>query len=76
MEAKNIIDELGGPAIIGRKLGVRTQAVSQWRSKIPAERVLPLCVAFDNRITPFQVRPDLYPDPSWLPELKSGVSAA
>lgn len=41
MTPKDLIKCLGGPAKLGRSLGVKPQAVSMWASKarIPAERV-------------------------------------
>lgn len=38
------------------------QVVQQWKDKVPAHRVLTLCKASDWRITPHQLRPDLYPN--------------
>lgn len=41
MTAKDIIQALGGPAAIAKRLGVRPQAVSIWamKNRIPADRV-------------------------------------
>lgn len=41
MTARDIVQALGGPAAIGRHLGIRCQAVSLWirKDRIPAERV-------------------------------------
>lgn len=38
---KEIIQALGGPSAVGRRLGVRPQAVSLWvvNDRIPADRV-------------------------------------
>lgn len=38
---KEIIQALGGPTSVGRRLGVRSQAVSLWvaNDRIPADRV-------------------------------------
>lgn len=38
MTVKPIIDQLGGPAAVGRMFKISGQAVSMWR-RIPAERV-------------------------------------
>jgi len=49
-------------------LEVGTMAVSQWRRRgVPAERVLPIVRAVQGAIKPFELRPDIYPDPNWLP---------
>ena len=41
MTVKAIIDQLGGPATVGRLFGINGQAVSLWaiKGRIPAERV-------------------------------------
>lgn len=41
MDSKQIIELLGGPSKVGRRLGVKAQAVSQWTSKnrFPADKV-------------------------------------
>ena len=41
MSVKNIIQSLGGACAVGRRLGVRSQAVSQWgmHDRIPLDRV-------------------------------------
>lgn len=41
MEVKAIIQLLGGPVSVARRVGVRSQAVSLWsmKNRIPAERV-------------------------------------
>lgn len=41
MTVQEIIRQLGGPANVGRQLGIRSQAVSLWilNNRIPAERV-------------------------------------
>ena len=62
-----IIERGGGQGVLARKLGVTTAALTQWRTKrrIPAERVL--AVSRLTGLSPHLLRPDLYPDPSWVP---------
>jgi len=62
----DVVQILGGSSIVGRALGVRPQAVSQWMHRqgrgIPIERVLDLIRLGKTQgvvITPQQVRPDL-----------------
>jgi len=50
----------GGPAILGRHLGITSQAISQWR-RVPAERVLAVVRA--TGLPPHRLRPDLYERP-------------
>ena len=49
---------VGGPAALGRLIGVTSQAISQWK-KVPAERVLAVEVA--SGVSRHELRPDLYP---------------
>lgn len=52
------------------KLGVTYQAIRKWeRTGVPAERVLPIIRITHGQITPHELRPDIYPDPEWMPEL-------
>lgn len=41
MTARDIIQSLGGPTAVARRLGVRPQAISLWglKNRIPADRV-------------------------------------
>lgn len=60
------IELVGGPSVLGRSLGISSQAVSQWR-RVPAERVLDVERATADpesgapRVTRHELRPDLYP---------------
>lgn len=48
----------------GRRLGVTQSAVAQWvAGQVGAERVLKVAAATDWRVTPHELRPDLYPHP-------------
>jgi hypothetical protein len=44
MEVPDLISALGGPAKVGRALGITTQAVSNWSAtnRVPAEREVAL----------------------------------
>lgn len=62
------IEKAGGVAAVARACGVRSQAVSQWRTA-PAQHVIVLARASAFLITPHAIRPDLYPHPEdGLPE--------
>jgi DNA-binding transcriptional regulator YdaS (Cro superfamily) len=60
-----------------KKLGVSAEAVRKWEllldraEPIPADRVLPIVLpivrALEYSVRPHDLRPDLYPDPEWLP---------
>jgi DNA-binding transcriptional regulator YdaS (Cro superfamily) len=49
---------------LARRIGVTKSAVSQWGDEIPPERVLSICSALCWKLTPHQIRPDLYPNPT------------
>ena len=63
-----LIEHLGSAAALARASGViRRAAVWQWPEQIPPERVLPIMRAVNGNIMPHELRPDVYPDSSWLP---------
>lgn len=60
---ENAIRRSGSASSLGKLVGVSKMAVSLWRSNgIPAERVLKVFEA--TGVTPHELRPDLYPNPS------------
>lgn len=62
------IDILGSQVKLALKLGVNPMTVSQWKRRgIPGKRVIPIYRATGGMVTPHELRPDLYPDSSWLP---------
>jgi len=60
---ENAILQSGSASALSRLVGVSKMAVSLWRSNgIPAERVLQVYGA--TGVTPHELRPDLYPNPT------------
>lgn len=57
------IDLAGGKIPLALCLGLDRTAVYSWR-ECPAERVLAVSELIDWRVTPHQLRPDLYPNPT------------
>jgi len=58
----------GSKAELARTLNISRVTVHQWwRRRIPAERVLEIYRAANGKITPYEMRPDIYPDPNWRP---------
>lgn len=51
---------------MARRLSVSQQAVWQWlkAGRTPAEQVIPMAKATHWQITPHQIRPDIYPNPT------------
>lgn len=66
MTVREIIQTLGGPAAIGRRLGCRSQAVSQWsmHNRIPVARVFELELLARERGLPMRAE-DMRPDVPW-----------
>jgi len=54
------IKAAGGPSALARKLGIKPQAVSQWKN-VPAERVVEIEAA--TGIPRHELRPDLHRTP-------------
>ncbi|HKJ87574.1 MAG TPA: YdaS family helix-turn-helix protein [Gammaproteobacteria bacterium] len=53
---------------LAKRIGVTYQAVRKWeREGAPAERVIPIVHATNGQVRPYDLRPDLYPDPEWMP---------
>ena len=50
---------------LGRRLGKKPQTISIWfKGRVPAEEVLRTSEALCWEITPHELRPDLYPNPT------------
>lgn len=66
MTVREIIQTLGGPAAIGRRIGVRGQAVSLWaiNDRIPADRVPELERLARELDLPVRAE-DMRPDIDW-----------
>lgn len=62
---RELIKKAGGPVAVGRLFGIAGQAVSGWyQNGVPADRVLTVCAATDWQVTPHELRPDIYPNPT------------
>lgn len=49
---------------LGRRLGKKPQTVRLWfKGRVPGEEVLRTSEALEWRVTPHDLRPDLYPNP-------------
>lgn len=61
---------VGGVARLAASVGVTSQHVVNWRARgVPADRVLGIVRATGGAVRPFDLRPDIYPDPDWMPVL-------
>lgn len=64
------IDLSGGRPRFARLMGVTEEAVRRWMLHgVPPGRVLQVCRVTYGAVTPHDLRPDLYPDPTWLPAI-------
>ncbi|HAP0139826.1 TPA: helix-turn-helix domain-containing protein [Escherichia coli] len=64
---KNRIHQKGlSQAGIARLIGLPQQVVSRWANghQVPASRVLQLCEIMEWEISPHELRPDIYPNPT------------
>ncbi len=59
MNVKTVISSLGGPAAVGKLLGISSQAVSQWRV-IPVHQALAIERATNGAVTREELRPDIF----------------
>lgn len=64
------IEIAGGPAAVGRGVGVTVQAVVQWQ-KCPPQHVLALERLARRRVKKHELRPDLYPPPAARAQTKT-----
>lgn len=65
MNAMKEAISLVGLSKLARGLGVSHQAVRKFEaSRVPAERVIEVAMLTGWKVTPHQLRPDLYPLPS------------
>jgi len=56
------------------EMGVTRQAVHGWlfgKHRISPEKAIELSKKTHGKLTPNQLRPDIYPDANWLPEIPS-----
>jgi hypothetical protein len=64
IDAKKISEISGiGVVELSRQLGLSRGAISQW-DIVPTERVIALCRLIEWKLTPHQLRPDIYPNPT------------
>ena len=54
----------GSMTKLAQGLDLTKGAVGQWGDRVPAERVLDVARVVGFAVTPHQLRPDLYPNPS------------
>lgn len=61
---RELIKKADGAGPLSKALGISRVAVGLWLvNGVPADRVLGACAQARWAVTPYQVRPDLYPHP-------------
>ncbi|EIL2948545.1 transcriptional regulator [Citrobacter amalonaticus] len=64
-ELKRQICALTTQTEIAKQLGTTSQAVSLWLNhEVPAHRVIPICRILMWKVTPHEIRSDIYPNPT------------
>jgi len=65
MSMETLITHCGGVTKTAKLIAVAQPVVSHWRQRgIPADRVLSVARATGWKVTPHQLRPDIYPNPT------------
>lgn len=59
MDTRSLIAKAGGPAFIGRLIGVSSQAVTQWK-RVPPKYCILIEAASNNAVTRYELRPDVF----------------
>lgn len=70
---KKAVELAGGQSALGRSIGRDQKAVWSWLNttqKVPAEDILKIEAAIGGKVTRFQLRPDVYPEPKPLDKIK------
>lgn len=65
----DVITDMGGPAEVARRIGIKPPSVVGWKGRIPAERCPAIERSYAGRWTCEQLRPDVrwlrVPDADW-----------
>ena len=66
---KKVIRILGSAAKLARAIGVSHTAIQFWRDgqQVPPARVIDIVRLSQGAVSPYDIRPDIYPDPDWMP---------
>jgi DNA-binding transcriptional regulator YdaS (Cro superfamily) len=59
------IEAAGGQTALAKALGIKTQAISQWKHNgVPAEKALAVERASGGKVKCHELRPDVFPAPA------------
>lgn len=74
---RKCVEYAGNMTVLAKHIGVTPVAVKKWvdSGEIPSNRVIQLCQSVDWVVTPYQIRPDLYPypDDAVPPQLRNSI---
>ena len=77
---KRAVKIAGGQSALAKLCGVRQPHIWNWLNRdnrVPAENALSVCKAVSWQVTPHELRPDIYPNPTdGLPADKAQGQAA
>lgn len=60
-----LIEAAGTATALSKKARISVQRITNWRTRgIPGDQVLPLSRAVDFEVTPHQISPEMYPNPT------------
>ncbi|MFC0225646.1 transcriptional regulator [Serratia aquatilis] len=75
LKVRKKISAVCSQAELGRRIGKRSQTINGWfKGKVPAELVLETSRLLNFAVTPHELRPDLYPNPTDALPKKEQVS--
>ncbi len=74
---QRVIDLKGSQGAVAAVVGSKQQSVGYWlKEGLPADHVLKIAADVDYKVTPHELRPDLYPHPDdGLPEDRRAKAA-
>lgn len=65
-QLKNKVKSITTQTALGEAMGLSSQAVSRWMNsgKVPTSRVRALCMFLNWQVTPHEIDPEAYPNPT------------
>lgn len=75
---RRCVELAGGQVSLAKAIGATQQHIWNWLNRdkqVPADRVLPIVSAVRGQVRPYDLRPDIYPDPDWMPPASDQVGS-
>lgn len=66
MKLGKVIELAGGQSALAKAIGLKQGHIYYWMKtgRIPGDHVLAVCEAVSFEVTPHELRPDIYPNPT------------